>query len=180
MPEAPSFARHARALIDGLGGIDPDRVGADLEAFAALLKEQPELSRVLLGSGVEPARKADVVRALAGRAGMTPVVGALLVRLAGRNQLAAVPALAAAVSARLLERRNIVSAEVTTAVPLSADQAEAMTRRLGEVTGKDVRVSTRVDPSIIGGVVAKIGSHVYDGSITRRLARMRQKLVENV
>jgi F-type H+-transporting ATPase subunit delta len=73
-----------------------------------------------------------------------------------------------------------VSAEVTTAMPLPPGKVEAITRKLGEVTGKQVRVSSRVDPSIIGGVVARIGSIVYDGSVTGQLARMRQKLVENV
>jgi len=167
-------------LVDSAHGTDPGRLSADLDAFAALLRERPELSRVLLSPAVDPMRKADAVRAVAARADFTPVAGALLARLAERGQLAAVPALAEAVRARLLERRNIVSAEVTTAVPLSAEETSVIARRLGEVTGKDVRVSARVDPAIIGGVVARIGSRVYDGSITRRLARLRQKFVENV
>jgi F-type H+-transporting ATPase subunit delta len=52
-------------------------------------------------------------------------------------------------------------------------------RALGQASGKQVLVSTRVDPAIIGGAVARIGSTVYDGSVTTQLARMRQKLVEN-
>jgi len=180
MRENSSFARQARALVDAAPDGNPERMAADLEVFAALLRDEPDLSRVLLSRGVEGARKADAVRAIAQRAGFSPMAGTLLARLAERHHLAAVPQLAAAVRARLMERRNIVSAEVTTATSLSPEQTAAIAARLGEVTGKDVRVSARVDPSIIGGVVAKIGSLVYDGSVTRRLARMRQKLVENV
>ena len=88
--------------------------------------------------------------------------------------------LAAAFRARLLERRNIVPAEVTTALALPAARTEVLARSLSEATGKQVVVTTRVDPSILGGVVAVIGSTVYDGSVTGQLTRMRQKLVENV
>jgi F-type H+-transporting ATPase subunit delta len=104
----------------------------------------------------------------------------LLTTFAERDRLAIVPGLAKAYHARLLERRNIVAAEVTTAVPRPSDRSEAIAKRLGDLTGKQVRVSTRVDPSIIGGVVARVGSTVFDGSVTSQLARMRQKLVENV
>jgi F-type H+-transporting ATPase subunit delta len=64
-------------------------------------------------------------------------------------------------------------------MPLSAATAERVGRALGQASGKQVLVSTRVDPAIIGGAVARIGSTVYDGSVTTQLARMRQKLVEN-
>lgn len=175
-----SYARLARVLLDSAKGAEPERVAADLEAFAGLLRDYPEISRPLLHPAVDPARKADAVRAAAAHAGFVNVVSTLLVRLAERGQLAAVPELAAAVRARVREERNIVDAEVTSAVPLSPDQIGAIARRLGEVTGKDVRVSARVDPSILGGIIARIGSIVYDGSIANRLARMRQKLVENV
>jgi F-type H+-transporting ATPase subunit delta len=180
MSERASFARHARVLLDASRGTDPDRVSDDLDAFAALLRDHMDIARPLLSGGVDAGRKADAVRAIGRHAGFTPVVAGLLVRLAERHQLAIVPGLAAAVRARLLEQRNVVSADVMTAVPLTEEQRAAMARRLGEVTGKDVRVTSRVDPSILGGVVTRIGSMVYDGSITRRLARMRQKLVENV
>jgi F-type H+-transporting ATPase subunit delta len=106
-------------------------------------------------------------------------VSKLLVVFAERASLRLIPELAAAYRARLLERRNIVSADITTAMPLSADTAERVGRALGQASGKQVLMSTRVDPAIIGGAVARIGSTVYDGSVTTQLARMRQKLVEN-
>ena len=181
MNSGAESARYARALFEvAERDSDPERVGEELAAYTRLLNEQPELSRVLYSPAVPAPRKADAVRAIAAQAGFTPMVARLLAALAERDWLAVVPELAEAFHARLLERRNIVAAEVTTAVPLPAGQAAAVARRLGEVSGKDVRVSSHVDPSIIGGVVARIGSMVYDGSVTSQLARMRQKLVENV
>ena len=69
---------------------------------------------------------------------------------------------------------------MTTATTLTSQQADALAQRLSQVIGREVLLSARVDPSIIGGVVTQVGSTVYDGSVTRQLARMREKLVENV
>jgi F-type H+-transporting ATPase subunit delta len=121
----------------------------------------------------------QALQVVASSLGLTPLVSKLLVVFAERASLRLIPELAAAYRARLLERRNIVSADITTAMPLSADTAERVGRALGQASGKQVLMSTRVDPAIIGGAVARIGSTVYDGSVTTQLARMRQKLVEN-
>jgi F-type H+-transporting ATPase subunit delta len=181
MTDRAGVTAYARALLDvAEQETDPDRVAAELEAYMGFVKAYPDLSRVLLNPVVPPPRKADAVHQVATRAGFSPVVTKLLVILARRDRLALVPDLTEAFRARVLERRNIVSAEVTTAVPLPAPAADALARRLGEVTGKDVRLSPRIDPAIIGGVVAQVGSTVYDGSVSGQLARMRRKLVENV
>lgn len=181
MNNGAAYARYARALLEvAERESDPDRVGRELDAYLQLLADHPDLARVLQSPTVPGARKADAVRALATQAGFTPMVARLLAALGERDRLAMVPELVQAFRARLLDRRNIVSAEVTTAVPLPPDRTDAIARKLGEVTGKQVQVSSRVDPSIIGGVVARVGSMVYDGSVTNQLARMRQKLVENV
>jgi len=158
---------------------DPDRVGDELDAIAAALGDEGTAT-LLLHPGVTIARKVDVVQALATRLGLTPLVARLLVVFVERDALRIVPDLASAFRARLLERRNVVPAEITTAVPIAADVVDRVGRALGEAAGKQVTISARVDPSIIGGVVARVGSTVYDGSVATQLARMRQKLVENV
>jgi F-type H+-transporting ATPase subunit delta len=73
-----------------------------------------------------------------------------------------------------------VRAEVTTAVPLAAGRTEAIARGLAQLTGRTVTLATRVDPAILGGVVARIGSTVYDGSVTTQLQKMKQRLIESV
>ena len=65
-----------------------------------------------------------------------------------------------------MDHRQVVRAEVTTAVALPADRVAALQHGLAQATGRDVQLETRVDPSIIGGAVARLGSTVYDGSVT--------------
>ena len=180
MSRKAAGAREARALLEVASReSDPDRVGAELDVIAEAMRTQPEVQALLLKPGVTVARKVQALQAVASSLGLTPLVSKLLVVFAERASLRLVPDLAAAYRTRLLERRNKVSAVITTAMPLSADTAERVGRALEQASGKQVLVSTRVDPAIIGGAVARIGSTVYDGSVTTQLARMRQKLVEN-
>jgi F-type H+-transporting ATPase subunit delta len=173
--------RHARALLDVAERAGKaDQVEAELSALTTAMTSAPEVARLLGSSMLPVGRRIELVRAVAARAGLSPSVAALLPVLVERHQLGTLPALAHAYRARLMERRNIVAADIATAVPLSADTTEAIAQRLGEVTGKQIRLQARIDASLIGGVVARVGSIVYDGSVTGQLARMRQKLVENV
>jgi F-type H+-transporting ATPase subunit delta len=181
MSDRATVSRQARALLDVSDAAGhAEAVAGELEALAGAFTGDPGVARVLLNPAVPASAKVDAVRALGARLGLTATTAKLLVVLAEHEALDTLPGMARVYQARLLERRNIVAAHVTTATPLPADRADALARRLGEVTGKDVRLSTRVDPSIIGGVVARVGSTVFDGSVTSQLARMRQKLVENV
>ena len=68
-----------------------------------------------------------------------------------------------------MDHQQVVRAEVTTAVELPADRVAALQQGLAQATGREVQLETRVDPSIIGGAVARIGSTVYDGSVTTQL-----------
>ena len=181
MSRKAAGAREARALLDvATRESDPDRVGAELDAIADAMRTQPEVQALLLRPGVPIARRVQALQLIASSLGLTPLVSKLLTAFAERDSLRLVPDLAAAYRTRLLDRKNIVSAEITTAVPLTPETADRVGRALGQASGKQVLVSTRVDPAIIGGVVARVGSTVYDGSVTTQLARMRQKLVENV
>jgi F-type H+-transporting ATPase subunit delta len=181
MSKKAAGAREARALLEvAIRESDPDRVGAELDVIADAMRTQPDVQALLLSPGVAAARKVQALEVIASSLGLTPLVSKLLAVFAQRESLRLVPELAAAYRTRLLERRNIVLAEITTAMPLSAETADRVGRALGQASGKEVLVSTRVDATIIGGVVARIGSTVYDGSVTTQLARMRQKLVEKV
>jgi len=71
---------------------------------------------------------------------------------------------------------NVVRAEVVTAAPLADDRADALRANLARATGRQVQLDTRVDEAIVGGAIARLGSTVYDGSITRQLERMRESL----
>jgi F-type H+-transporting ATPase subunit delta len=75
-----------------------------------------------------------------------------------------------------MDYQQIVSAEITTAAALSPDRAAQIEQRLADVTGRRVDVTTSVNPAIIGGIVARIGSTVYDGSVATQLAKIRESL----
>jgi F-type H+-transporting ATPase subunit delta len=98
--------------------------------------------------------------------------------LAARGRLELVPDLLAVYRERLLEHRQIVQAEVTTAVPLSPERATQLQRRLATITGRTVTMTTKVDQALIGGVVTRIGSTVYDGSVATQLAKVRERLAK--
>jgi F-type H+-transporting ATPase subunit delta len=182
MTSRTAASRYARALFDVALKEAQDLAGVERElaAFLALLKEHQTLEKVLLNPAVPAPRKRAAVATLVGHLTVSPIVGKLLVLLAERDRLGLLGELAAAYHDRLLDHQNVVRAEVTTAHPLTTDRAQAIERSLVQATGRKIVMAARVDPSIIGGLVARVGSTVYDGSVTAQLARMKQKLMESV
>ena len=170
--------RYARALFDVALTEKADLSALDqqLAGFNDLLKQHPTLEKVLLNPAVPAPRKREAVAELTARVGISPVLAKLLVLLAERDRLILLPELLETFRARLMDHQKVVRAEVTTAMPLTPDRREAIERSLTQVTGRTVRLTTRVAPEIIGGLVARIGSTVYDGSVTRQLEKMRQRL----
>lgn len=178
MTNKTAATRYARALLDvavqekaNLEGIEQE-----LASFVELFAKYPTLAKVLLNPAVPVPRKRAAVTDLTKAAKSSPTVSKLLILLAGRDRLVLLPELLASYRDRLLDYRKVVRAEVTTATPLAADRAKAIESSLAQMTGRTVILDTKIDPSIIGGVVARIGSIVYDGSVTRQLARMKERL----
>lgn len=96
--------------------------------------------------------------------------------LAHRDRLGLVPEITVAFRRLVNEQRNIAVANVTTAVPLDERQKTVIASRLGRRLGKTVVLETRVDPAILGGVIAQVGDNVIDGSVRGRLERLRRTL----
>jgi len=124
--------------------------------------------------------KQRVVTELADRLQLELPLRKLLVMLAERDRLALLPDLVDVYRERLLEYQQVVRAEVTTAAPLTGERIDALRDRLAHATGRTVRMTTKVDPALIGGVVARVGSTVYDGSVATQLARLREKLLQDM
>ena len=177
MTRRTAARRYAKALLEVASKeADVEQVGQELDGFVTLLKQQPALDRVLLNPAVPAPRKRAAVAELTKLAGASPVVSKLLALLAEGDRLGLLNDLAAAYRDMLMERQNIVRAEVTSASPLAADKAQAIERGLAGVTGKRVSMVTRVDKDILGGVVARVGSTVYDASIATQLKKIRERL----
>jgi F-type H+-transporting ATPase subunit delta len=95
-----------------------------------------------------------------------------------RDRFAEVDRIAAAYAELVREHRGIAVADVTTAVPLDEVATERVRQRLGDLVGKRVELRTQVDPSIMGGIVARVGDYLIDGSVRGRLQQLRARLTE--
>ena len=180
MTNRTAAVRYARALFDvNLKNGDLRKAESDLDEFARLVDEHETLRRVLFTAAVQPPKKRAIINDLRNRfREVSPTVTRLLTMLADRGRLGLLPDIVRYFRARVIEHLGVVDAQITTAQPLSPEQAAAMRERLAGAGGGDVRMTTVVDPEILGGVVTRIGSTVYDDSIARHLERMRQTLLE--
>jgi F-type H+-transporting ATPase subunit delta len=98
--------------------------------------------------------------------------------LAERDRLMLLPDIARIYGGRLMDHRHVIRGDVTTAMPLAPERVVALAQSLERATGRKIVLESRVDPSIIGGVVTRLGSTVYDGSVTTQLEKMKQTLIE--
>ncbi len=169
-------SKYARTLFDAVPDADRTRIATDLDAFVSLVADHAELKATFVNPAVPFDRKAQIASTVATQGGAHPTVAALVGLLGTHDQLGALPDLARAFRIRLNKHLRIVDANVTTAVPLTPVQTDALRASLSEATGLQVRLTPTIDPTILGGVVAQIGSTVYDGSVSRQLARMRETL----
>lgn len=169
--------RYARALLDvALVEADPQVVDEQLAAVTALFREHAGLWRVMTNPAVGAPKKRAIVQEMLPGLDVSPVVQKLLLLMASRDRLAMLPDLLEAYRSRLLDHQQVVRAHVTSAVPLPADRTITLARSLATLTGRNVIISTATDPALVGGVVARIGSTVFDGSVKRQLEKMRERL----
>lgn len=178
MTNRTAATRYARALLDVAltEHTDVNAIDAQLAATADLFTQHPQLRKVLLSPSVPVPRKRATMTELVDRLGVLPIVKKTLLLLADNDRLVLVPDVADAFRQRLMEMRNIVRADVTTAVALPAERLAAIQSSLAAATGRTVDLTSKVDPSIVGGLVARIGSTVYDASVVNHLKRIRQRL----
>ena len=180
MTSGAAAGRYARALFDVAQKeqTDLEQLHEQLAGFVHVVTTNEPLLRALTNPAVPIAKKRAVVDALLARAvRMPPILAKTIRMLADRDRLGLLPQIAAAFDARLMEHRRVVRAEVVTAMALPPDRVAALKDGLGRATGREVQLATRVDPSILGGAVARIGSTVFDGSVTRQLEKLKDTLI---
>jgi len=178
MSNRTSAARYARALFEvAQQESDIQKVQQDLDAVVATIAEHPELGRVFESRTLDDGARRNIIVAVGERLGVAVPVRKLLGLLADRRRLELLPDLAAVYTEHLLAFQNVLQAEVATAAPLGADQAAALQQSLAAATGKEIIMQLTVDPALLGGVVTRVGSTVYDGSVRTQLKKMRDQLV---
>jgi F-type H+-transporting ATPase subunit delta len=178
MTSRTAAARYARAVLDVATkeSADLDAIARDLDEFVAFFKQQPAFEGLLLNPAIPAPRKRAAMEQITQRSGLNPIVSKLLVLLADRDRLRLLHDVSTIYRDLLADRQNVVRAEVTSAEPLSQDRVQAIEQRLASVTGKRVAMTTKVDKAILGGVVARVGSTVYDASLATQLKKIRDRL----
>jgi F-type H+-transporting ATPase subunit delta len=155
-----------------------EAVEADLGRFEALLSESDDLSRMIKSPVFSAEEQFKAVAAIADKSGISGLVGNFLRVVAQNRRLFAVPAMIKAFRNIAAAARGEVSAEVATAHPLTASQEAELKAALKGVTGKDVAIAATVDPSLLGGLVVKIGSRQIDTSLRTKLNSLKLALKE--
>jgi F-type H+-transporting ATPase subunit delta len=175
-------SRYARALFDVVLAQSPaglDAAQADIQGFADLFSTNDALAGIAANPAIPVSKKTALAKALVARAGaITPAVGKLVPLLADRDRLVLLPEVARAFRAKVMDYQKIVRGEVTTAAPVPAETLRTLEASLQRATGRTVVLEEGVDPSILGGAVTRLGSLVYDGSVTTQLEKMKHALIE--
>ena len=153
-----------------------DAVADDLRAMRAMLHDSADLSRLVRSPVLSRGDQGRAIALVAERAELSQLTRDFLAVAARNRRLFAVPAMIEAYLAKLAARRGEVTAEVTAAQPLTEAQSSALSDQLRRAVGSQVSVDLKIDPSLIGGMVVKIGSRMVDGSLRSKLQRLRLAL----
>jgi F-type H+-transporting ATPase subunit delta len=170
--------RYAVALADVvLSSGEAQAVREELASWDELLRSNAELLDVFRHPAIPYERKRNVLEELIGRTRPRPTTANFLKVLLQNHRLAELSEVNRQFAQELDRRSNVVTAQVTTARPLPPDAQEVLRARLGKLTGSTVRLQFEVDEELIGGVLTRIGSTLYDGSVRGQLQQIKQKMV---
>lgn len=169
--------RYAGALADVVSASgDYGKTLEELRGFENAYRESPELREVFASPAVALAQKMKVLEAVAQRLGLSLVALNFLRVLLANYRM---PLLEEAIQAYhkiASDRMGIVQVSISSAADLSAEERESVAARFRELTGKRVELDFHVVQDLLGGILAQIGSTVYDGSVRGNLARIREQL----
>lgn len=152
-------------------------VGSALRDFAASWEDSAELRNVFENPSVRAETRAEILQEMAQAMGLPPLARNSLRLLADRGRLRFIGEIAEAYSEFEEASSGRVRAEVTTATALPEAYFTELEATLRQVTGRDVTLTRRTDPTLIGGVVTRIGDQVFDGSIKHRLSELKDELL---
>ena len=171
---------YARAFADVVvsSKLDSTQMLQELHAVDALLRENAQLRRVMENPAIPGDRKRAVLDGVAQKMGIARQVRNFIAVVTDHRRLPLLAEILKELQQELNDRMGIADAEVVSARELSGDEAKALEAEIAKLTGKHVRASYRRDPSLLGGALVRVGSTVYDGSVSEQLERIREQLVE--
>jgi F-type H+-transporting ATPase subunit delta len=173
-------ARYAQALADVVTSpaspLPPAQALEELRWFDDALSESRSLREALATPAVPTNRKKAVVGSIAEKLGISPIIRNFLFVLVDHRRVGLLTSIIRTLDLVLEERMGFARAEISVPVELTETQRAALQVNLDRLTGKRIRPHFAIDPSLIGGVVARIGSTIYDGSVRGRLQSLEQRL----
>ncbi len=155
-----------------------DQVASDLNGFAGMLDESTDLQRLVRSPVFSAEDQSKAVSAVLAKAGMSQLTSNFFKLVAQNRRLFAVDGMIGAFRALLAQHRGEVSADVTSAVALDDAQLNDLKATLNETMGQDVQINTTVDPSILGGLIVKVGSRMVDSSLKTKLNNLKVAMKE--
>jgi F-type H+-transporting ATPase subunit delta len=171
------YAQALLSVAEAEGALD--RAQDELYAFAKAVERNEDLREALTDAALPPERKKAVIDELLGGRGH-PVTATLVGFLVDSGQARRIGAIAEELAREAAHRSERTLAEVRVAVPLSDAKKSLLAEALERATGHPVELKVDVDPSVIGGVVARVGDEVFDGSLASRLTEAKQYLTGSV
>lgn len=172
--------RYSRALAEVVfapnSGVTAEQVLNEVASLAEAVKCSPELSAVLRSPAVSNAQKRGLLGKICERLGAGKIVRNLAFVVADRNRSNLLGEIRQSFEALVDERRGMARAEISVASEATAEQKANLEAALARLTGKQVVAAYAVDPALIGGALARVGSTVYDGSVRGQLASLARKL----
>jgi F-type H+-transporting ATPase subunit delta len=175
---AAFISRYASAFLDVLtdAGLDTAAIDRQLTDFLATWQDSRELREVFVNPAIPATQKISILDKLNAKLGMQRELRNLIAVLIQNDRIGSVAEVAAAYRSLLQERMGIKPAEIVTARELGEEEREALLAEVGRLANAKIDATFRLDKSILGGTVVRIGSTEYDGSVRGRLERLRDRL----
>lgn len=169
--------RYAKALVEiGVDNKALDQYGQDLAAITELVETSKDFRELLISPVFTKEDKKRIGGAVLQKLGTAPMVRNFINLLIDRKRIDQLIGIETAFREEVDEIRGITRGEVTSAVKLGDDELGRVTQALSTISGKQVVLTAKVDPSLIGGLVAKVGDMVFDGTIRTQLNQLKESL----
>ena len=170
--------RYAKAIFElGLETNSLDKTTAEVRSVGDAILGSQELALALSNPTVAPSARKAIMGEIVQRLGVSPAVRNAILLVTDHGRASALPKIADALVELTDERAGKVRAEITSAAALTEAQYTRLTASLEKLTGRKISLVRKTDPTLIGGVVTRIGDKVYDGSVRSRLEELRQSLL---
>ena len=175
-------SRYARALVDVVtdpkSALRPEDAVSQLKAVEQLLSESNELRIAMTTPAIQNSRKRAAMAKLLDELGVSRVIRNFVFVIIDHRRTVLLPEIREGFETLMDERMGFVRADVSSAAPLNQQQAAELASELSRLGNKTARLRFSVDPALLGGIVARMGSTLYDGSIRGRLQQMRRELTD--